>query len=555
MNNNQFRRLLSGDQPDTNGNGQPVAKDGSTLGAKRSFSAMAPRTVRRSSGGDDFVRQFRERNAGLQPAKKFKSTAAPKGAKYGAGYTDRAKARAETADEEDDRAARIKALEEQMKLGQISLEMFEALRDKITGGDVSSTHLVKGLDRQLLERVKRGEDVLGVGGGSKGTTATSADEVDEELEKFAEKEIETVKHDKKEKKGTLATSKPMVTTKKSRDEIMAELKAQRKAAQEARAASTLQLDSRFRRIDEKQRPKVERDAKGREIITIVGPDGKVKKKVRKVAEGVSNAALAMPDTSKPVLGADVAVPDVPKPVAAEDSDDDIFEGVGTAYNPLAGEEEDDDESDESDTEDVAPARPEIPPPRAISDDRGTSDDESMSSELEEEEDSTATATATATEQVQQATAAPKRNYFNDTASSAIDDTKPDHKVAIEEVLKKAAKMDPLGSASAAVAQDSEEKARLERRAKMLANHDRDLEDMDIGFGGSRADDEEDGKDEKVRLSEWKGKAGGGWDDEDGDDGKGNGGGKKKRKPKKRKGDANNMGDIMKVIEGRKSKSG
>ena len=68
------------------------------------------------------------------------------------------------------------------------------------------------------------------------------------------------------------------------------------------------------------------------------------------------------------------------------------------------------------------------------------------------------------------------------------------------------------------------------------------------FGGSRFEDEEEGGDSKIRLSEWKGGAAAGDDGWEEDDKKGE---KKKRKPKKRKGDVNNAADIMRVIEGRK----
>ena len=78
----------------------------------------------------------------------------------------------------------------------------------------------------------------------------------------------------------------------------------------------------------------------------------------------------------------------------------------------------------------------------------------------------------------------------------------------------------------------------------------------MGFGSSRYDDGEDEEEggKKTKLSEWKGSVG---DDEHGAKDTrtgGKGGGdheKRKRKPKKRKGDTNNMADIMRVIEGRK----
>lgn len=178
MNNSQFRQLIASNSNQQNGSSTPRASAGATpsgaaLGTKKtSFVPMTPRAISGSSG-NDFARQVRERNAGLQPSKqkKFKSYT-PKGVKLGAGYTDRAKARAEGEGNEDaeDKAERVKALEEQMKLGQISREVFEALRDKITGGDAASSHLVKGLDWKLLERVRRGEDVMGT---REGTAAAS----------------------------------------------------------------------------------------------------------------------------------------------------------------------------------------------------------------------------------------------------------------------------------------------------------------------------------------------------------------------------------------------
>ena len=83
----------------------------------------------------------------------------PKGTRLAAGYTDRTKAY--TDEEDNEIAKRVKNLEESMKKGEIDRETFEKLVQDITDGDVGTTHLVKGLDRKLLERVRRGEDVLG----------------------------------------------------------------------------------------------------------------------------------------------------------------------------------------------------------------------------------------------------------------------------------------------------------------------------------------------------------------------------------------------------------
>jgi hypothetical protein len=559
MNNSQFRQLISGSSNQQNGSSTPRAGAGATpvgaaLGTKKtSFVPMTPRAISGSSG-NDFARQVRERNAGLQPnkTKKFKSYT-PKGVKLGAGYTDRAKARAEGEGNEDaeDKAERVKALEEQMKLGQISQEMFEALRDKITGGDAASSHLVKGLDWKLLERVRRGEDVMGTGEG----TAVAEEEqepaadVDDELEKLGEVEVEALKKEKVAKKGNMAPPPPVAGKKRSRDEIMAELKAQRQAAAEARKAAEPQLGDRWQKVSDKKKPKIEIDSKGREVLITVDENGVVKKRVRKqqiaqTEEAV--AAMGAPDASKAVLGADVSIPEPSNQKdttqePADDDDDDIFEGVGTDYNPLGNMPDDDDDDDDSDSDgnDDEPPRK-----KPQSEEPSTATREQSAEDSDQEAETTAPATSTA-----KPTA--RRNYFNDTISAS--EESHDHLAGIQEVLKKAAKMDPLANENEEedrVAREAKE-AQRKKHAQMLANQDRDLDDMDMGFGGSRNDDE--GEDEdgmKVKLAEWKGGRTGddGWEE---DDGKGGGREKRKRKPKKRKGDTNNMSDIMRVIEGRK----
>ena len=566
MNNHQFRRLLV-DQSDRKNEGSQRGKveaTPSTLGAKKSsFMPMTPRTVK--GGIDvDFARQVRERNAALQPKKKFKAVA-PKGAKYGAGYTDRAKARAEAEAEDggdgDDKASRIQALEEQMKLGQIPVETFEALREEITGGDVRSTHLVKGLDRKLLERVRRGEDVLGTGSNAGITDSDEmSPDVDDELDKLGEKDVEAVKRKKVEKTGTMAPPPPVAGVKRSRDEIMVELKAQRRrAAAEAKAAAPVHFDSsRWRKVGEKQMSRIEVDRKGRQVLITVDEDGVVKRKVRKAGPGIQEQemdVLDMPDASKPVLGADAVVPEIRKSVDVqreEGDDDDIFEGVGTEYNPLGNDnEEDESEEDTSDEEGEGEAEEETPrrhskpaPPQPV-EDKFDNDDQEEDSEddvpLEDEKPP--------------AVGAAPRNYFKDSAPSndpteSID--QKDRLAGVQDLLKKAARMDAAHADDNEDENESEEdrRARLQKRARMLAQHDRDLVDMDMGFGGSRFDDDGE-EDVKMKLSEWKGSSAGGGDDvweEDADRGKK----EKKRKPKKRKGDANSATDIMRVIEGRKA---
>ena len=489
---------------------------------------MTPRTVK--GGIDvDFARQVRERNAALQPAKKFKSSA-PKGVKFAAGYTDRARARAEADDGEDEKAERIKALEEQMKLGQIPVETFEALRDEIVGGDVASTHLVKGLDRKLLERVRRGEDVMSVN--SDDLSSQPPPDVDEELEKLEDAEVETIQREKTLKKGTMAPP-PVAGVKRSRNEIMTDLKAQRQAAAEAKAATALD-SSRWKKVGEKERSRMVIDHKGREVLITVDEDGIVKKKVRKVSlqnENERDTAIQMPDASKAILGADADIPSQQSPIK-EDSgdDDDIFEGVGAEYNPLGDDDEDDSSDAESSADENKQNRIKSRPPA-----KPKVEDDDASKSLGD---------------VENKPKAP-HNYFKDTASTNEEPTQ-DRLAGVQDLLKKAAKMDSTRTGNADDDSDDDnnaKQARLKKRAEILAQQDRDFEDMDMGFGSSRYDDgEDDGEGGKVKLSEWKDSM---TDEKDGREGKDKDGGKKKRKPKKRKGDANNMADIMRVIEGRR----
>src|SRR5699024_10364641 len=89
------------------------------------------------------------------------------GTKLPTGYQDRASQRQTQPQAQEGGAGagadieeRIAALEELVKQGQIDQATFEKLRAELgVGGDVKSTHMVKGLDWDLLRRVKAGEDV------------------------------------------------------------------------------------------------------------------------------------------------------------------------------------------------------------------------------------------------------------------------------------------------------------------------------------------------------------------------------------------------------------
>ena len=484
--------------------------------------------IRRSvagSSGNDFARQLAERNAELNPsnAKKFRSSAAPKGTKLRSGYQDRTQLR--TSGEEDDKAVRVKALEEMVKLGQMDQATFEALRDEIVGGDMKDVHLVKGLDYKLLERVRRGEDVLS---DKKSEPSENQDDdpkdepevdVDDEFEKLGDKEVQPMVKEQKAKKGEMAPPPLMAGKKRTRDDILRELKESRVAA--AEKAKQSQLGPKFMKLGEKrERSRIERDEKGREVLITVDEDGRIKRKVRKSAvddDATNGHGLLMPDKDAKPLG--MEVPTV-APAPLEDDDGDIFEGVGVDYNPLGNMEDDDDDSDDSDAEAGAAAKPPklSPPPKP------------SESEIS----------------AMPPPPGKKRNYFGDSIED--DETtngpplNPLTDPTILAALKRASTINPVPSSST----NEEEAAKFARRKKMLESHDRDAEDMDMEFGSSRFGDQEDGEDGRVKLSAWHGDG-----DEDEDGGKGEGKAKRKRGAKKRKGDVNSAADVLKVMERRK----
>ncbi|KAF2102320.1 hypothetical protein NA57DRAFT_35887 [Rhizodiscina lignyota] len=537
MNNQQFRRLVldTPSRPQNDAVSPPkvsTSPSSDALGSRsKSSIPMTPRTVKGASHHNDFARQLAERNATAHANKKFKSSAAPKGTRLATGYQDRTKDRND--DDADDRGKRIKALEEQVKLGQIDQQTFEKLREDITDGDVDATHLVKGLDWRLLERVRRGEDVMNGKSEQDEQQEKSTKSVDEELDELEQREVAPVAREKVVKKGEMAPPPPVAGAKRSRDAILAELKASRKAAAEAAAAAQParpQLGSKFRRIGAEKEPRIEVDERGREVLIVVGEDGKVKRKVRKAkaeeeTKTESKPLLEVDKNAKP-LGIEEA--DLPQqvPPPKEDSDDDIFEGVGAEYDPLAALGENDEDSSDGEVADDKPSASKTTPPK----------EKDTESSLETKPSAT-------------------RNYFSTSTSSEPifeQPTNPLNDPAVLAALKNAASK-TLGDEAATDVEDPEEAARLKRRAAMLSATDRDMEDIDMGFGSSRFGDEEAEDDGKVKLSEWKG-TGASYDDEGDMEGRERGGKKRKRGPKKRKGDKDSATDVMKVIERRKGES-
>lgn len=472
--------------------------------------------------------------------KKFRSSAAPKGTKLGSGYQDRTVLR--TSAEEDEKATRIKSLEEMVKLGQMDIATFETLRDKIIGGNVKDVHLVKGLDWKLLERVKKGEDVLDDNDQPANELSTGNSpsvDVEKELEMMEGKEIQPIAKPEKSKKGQMAPPPSVAGTKRSRDEILRELKASRLAmAEREKQAQHPSLGPKFTKFGEKkEKSRIEKDERGREILITVDNDGRVKRKVRRAKPEdhlLHHGGLLMPDKDAKPLGMDITPI---APVAPDDDGNgDIFEGVGNDYNPLGDMEED--ESDDS----------------SLSSEPAGSFDHTRMEALDQQNPDTEPAQQTPSNAHPPRTPSPmsphqtspkRRNYFGESTVESEDLDRRSNSLqdpTILAALKKASIIHPLSSGMAS--ENKAEAATVARRKAMLESHDRDADDLDMGFGGSRFEDGEDGDDGTVKLSAWHP------DDKGGDDG-GKGKGRRKRGRKKRKGDPNSAADVLQVMERKK----
>jgi hypothetical protein len=441
-----------------------------------------------------------------------------------------------------------------MKLGEIDRETFEKLVQEITGGDVGTTHLVKGLDRKLLERVRRGEDVLG--GEEKKEEeeeeeAEEVPEVEDAFDELAEADIGPITREKVDKKGEkMNTPSPVAGVKRSRNDILKELKRQREEQAAAAAAEHEKkypsLGAGFRKVNAKgEMHRIETDDKGREVLIVTGPDGKEKRKVKKQKleeQPAPEMRYDLDDASKPIN-----MHNLPEPKKEESEDEDIFEGVGSNYNPLANFDDEDDESDEEET------KPELPAAK-LEDPMEVSDGEVSSPEPSDDIADKPTAT---TEPPKPASAPAKRDYFTTTARSADSKESPDLSAAdatVKAALAKVRNLDENSTLLQNLGNDADStEARLKKRAAELAVSDRDLEDMDMGFGASRFDDAEEmeREGEKVKFSQWKGLGA----EADEEDEKGGKGPKKERKRggKKRKGDKNNPDDVLQVMERQKEK--
>ncbi|KAK5624482.1 hypothetical protein RRF57_000198 [Xylaria bambusicola] len=515
MNNEQFRHLIvanAAKSPTNDNNGaSSTPSRGVALGSRQKSSIpMTPRSVAGLTKSN-FARQLAERNQPEKKEKKFRSFA-PKGSKLAEGYVDRTQAR-RSKEEEDDRATRLKALEEAFKKEEIDQQTFDHLRSQIAGGDLSSTHLVKGLDFKLLERIRKGENVYNDSQAHNEKDETPGD-VDDELDRLEEEEVSMMTKEKTIKKGQLSTAPTNTSRKRTRDQILAEMKAARSAAQTKKEST---LGDKFRKIGVKAPgTRMERDSRGREVMIITDKDGHEKRKVRKIAAGEplpKANGLMVPDPKAKPLG--MEVPDIYKPKAEEPEESDNIFDVDDDYDPLAGLDDGSDEDDKDDDASAEQAKTEsadketnriLPPPSRPT---GVSE---------------------------------PRDYFKDSKTRLVSsETLAGPSMSdptIQAAFKKAASLQAIVNPSEEGGREAKERA--ERLRKMLENNDRDAQDLDMGFGTSRLDDDADLDEQRVKLSEW------GRDEEEGGD-HSRGGSKRKRGPKKRKGDGNNVADVLRDV--------
>ncbi|CCU76167.1 hypothetical protein BGHDH14_bgh01503 [Blumeria hordei DH14] len=499
MNNSQFRKLVNENYAPKSGS--PARRDSSlilqdenrssTLGSRaRNSFPMTPRSVADFSYSTITSRQSLQRQK--SPAnKRIRSSDAPKGSKLPEGYVDRTKSRLNNYENEsiNDKVERVKSLEEVMKSGQIDELTFVKLRDEILGDEIGIERagLVKGLDWGLLKKVKMGEidahDVITKSGLNKSDDCEQ--QIDNGFDELEAKQIQPLVHKSSTKKGVMAPS--LLTGKRNRNQILAELKASRESTLQA---TTSRLGCRFKKVGEPQSvTRIEKDRNGRDVMISVDENGNEKRKVRRTqkeaAENERSSDLLMPDKSVKPLG--MEVPEILQNLQSEECQD-IFEDVGDDYFPLAELDGD----DESDTEES-----------------GAKIDSNVDATKTQAEDSK----VQPSNETQNPPEAVVRDYFRATnfEIQPVDKTSA-YKTpglldpTILATLQKASKI----SLRVAIDGNDEDEAKKvsalrekeERHKRMLMQDDRDAQDIDMGFGSSRLEDEADACETEVQLSKW-----------------------------------------------------
>lgn len=560
MDNAQFRRLLV-DKPSSpsqaaspSQNVSSTSSDSRTsaLGSRlRSSIPMTPRSVAgytKSHALSEFAKQVSDA-MGPPSAKRLKSSATPKGTKLAEGYIDRVAMRREdertedTATVGDDTQARLSALEQMVKSGQMESESFEKLRRQILGEEVKAKR-TPGLDWEMLRKARQGENV---GASADAVLYTERDEtlikhksevdIDEEFEGAIGEKQEITSLDsvqKKEvpkKKGVLTQAPGKLT----RDEILKEFKKHRRtvAGHSSLDGVSPALGSKFKKLEasgpiqgSNKKRWIEFDEKSgrrREVLMVTDRQGNSKRKARWLDEGsvtddlkrrgagngVANKERKKQEGQPEILGMEI-----PAEIAArqrallehqasrEEDDDNIFLGVGADYNPL------DDPSESSDS--------------------SSSSRERMS---DQKDDSGASTNNTKRQPSK------PRNYFS---TSSKDEAEASEGNAITEdptlmaAIKRAAaigKVEPRDRESPTT--DAEVAHRKQFLEHVRKREKQDEEDLDMDFGESRYGDDDD---DNVVLN-------------DGEISK-----KvektRKRGPRKKKGNKENVGDVMGVLSGK-----
>ncbi|RMZ83297.1 hypothetical protein DV738_g1345, partial [Chaetothyriales sp. CBS 135597] len=511
MNNAQFRDLISNEKTKApRQDGAASAFVPRSLGSRaRSAKPMTPRVIGVSYKGHsaEHLAAERSRQHDGEPAqKKIKSSAAPKGTKLAPGYQDRTKLREDGYNEETSKEKKLKSLEKMLKDEKIDQATFERLRDQMgIGGDLSTTHLVKGLDFKLLEKTRRGEDFEDVSSQDKSEPNV---DLDDELDNVLEKNVTalpSVKDNSGEEPAPTPTAAPAEIL--SREEMVRRLKESRRGQSSGNPTPKHALGEKFKKLAAAEKPGKKKfveivNGRRREVLLLTQKDGSTKRKTRWLdPEGAASNENAAP------LGMEVPVELAAKQKAlleqetAAEEDDDIFVGAAE-YDPL--KDLDDSES--------------------------------------EGEGNKNTTAAKAKSEIQNADVDSKpRNYFAATGEageeeSRLPSAKDDGHLIM--AIKRAAALRQLEEGAERPAPEDAADASQEDRHKdflaRLKQQDRqDAEDLDLGFGESRFGDD---------------------DDEDGPlyDGEEQGGRKsRKRGPKKRKGDKDNVADVMRAIEGQR----
>lgn len=455
--------------------------------------------------------------------KKFKSSAAPKGTWLPDGYQDRTALRQGLLDSPDesvtDTEPRLQVLEEMLKLQQIDQATFDNLRAKIgVGGDHGGIRMVKGLDWKLLEKARKGEDL------------NKPDEeiqpihpersVDEDLDEALAKEVRALKRSPPSTDGQHLSPpefRPSQTL--SRDEILLRLK-------QSRANGSMQpltqpmpiLGDHFKKVDGRAKTHKKRfietvNGRRREVLLTTDKNGNPKRKTRWLdqeiphseAAGISTSAgnpLGL-DLPEGILARQKALLNQQRAASDEEDDEDdgdIFQGIGSEYNPLADLVEDSEE--EVERKDVKSSR-----------------SESSQAKLD----------------LESKVASERRNYFATDESVGPEPPKSFgmNDATILEALKRAAKVSQRSnlSESAGRGQDDfehgEEATKQQRLLEKLRQREQDdARDLDMGLGESQFGDE---------------------DDDDGPIGKTSG---RKRGPKRKRGNKDNVGDVMNALASR-----